>query len=147
MEGDVSINLDDYMLAGGKYWSEVWVWEQGAHAVDTAAIRAEDAPEPAKVAAYWKLSEEGGLWKAQRPPSCSPCLPWAGPRQRCIRKVSYRGGVVVHGYQRAPAHVPARASNAVKSHGRIGHKRDGPRIRKSASLKRPDLNQLNYTPT
>lgn len=50
VEGDVRANAGDYMLAGGQYWSEVWVWEQGAYAVDTAAIRDEDAPQkPASV--------------------------------------------------------------------------------------------------
>jgi hypothetical protein len=39
--GDFQANAGDYMLAGGRYWSEVWVWEQGATALDTAAI-----PEP-----------------------------------------------------------------------------------------------------
>ncbi|GGH97187.1 hypothetical protein ACFFGR_18050 [Arthrobacter liuii] len=32
------------MLAGGKYWAEIRGWEQGAYAVDTAAIR--DAATP-----------------------------------------------------------------------------------------------------
>jgi hypothetical protein len=50
VEGDVRTNVGDYMLAGGKYWSEVWNWEQGTHAVDTAAIRDEDAPVPQKPA-------------------------------------------------------------------------------------------------
>ncbi|QOD06081.1 hypothetical protein [Pseudarthrobacter sp. BIM B-2242] len=49
VEGDFRANVGDYMLAGGKYWAEVWGWEQGTHAVDTAAIRDEDAPEPEKV--------------------------------------------------------------------------------------------------
>ena len=41
VEGDASANAGDCMLAGGKYWSEVWSWEQGTTAVDTATI-----PEP-----------------------------------------------------------------------------------------------------
>lgn len=41
VEGDFRSNAGDYMLAGGKYWAEVWVWQQGVHAVDTAEI-----PEP-----------------------------------------------------------------------------------------------------
>ncbi|ACL42181.1 hypothetical protein Achl_4230 (plasmid) [Pseudarthrobacter chlorophenolicus A6] len=43
VEGDVRTNVGDYMLAGGKYWSEVWVWEQGAYAADTATIPDEDS--------------------------------------------------------------------------------------------------------
>lgn len=43
VDGDVRTNVGDYMLAGGKYWSEVWVWEQGAHAVDTAMIPDQEA--------------------------------------------------------------------------------------------------------
>ncbi|MFD0046982.1 hypothetical protein ACFVGV_17510 [Pseudarthrobacter scleromae] len=38
VEGDFRANVGDYMLAGGKYWSEVWGWEQGATALDTAEI-------------------------------------------------------------------------------------------------------------
>jgi hypothetical protein len=39
-----SIEHDD-----GKYWAEIWGWENGTHAADTAAIRDEDAPEPASL--------------------------------------------------------------------------------------------------
>ena len=50
VEGDFRANVGDYMLAGGKYWTEVWVWEQGAYAVDTATIPDEDEPQkPASV--------------------------------------------------------------------------------------------------
>lgn len=44
VEGDFRANAGDYMLAGGKYWSEVWVWQQGATALDTATIPEEDWP-------------------------------------------------------------------------------------------------------
>lgn len=40
VDGDVRANAGDCMLAGGQYWSEVWVWEQGVTAVDPAAIPA-----------------------------------------------------------------------------------------------------------
>lgn len=42
VDGDVTVTVGDYMLAGGRYWSEVWVWEQGVTAADTATI----LPEP-----------------------------------------------------------------------------------------------------
>lgn len=36
--GDFQANAGDYMLAGGRYWSDIWGWEQGATALDTATI-------------------------------------------------------------------------------------------------------------
>jgi hypothetical protein len=41
VDGDFRANAGDCMLAGGKYWSEVWVWQQGVTALDTTVI-----PEP-----------------------------------------------------------------------------------------------------
>jgi hypothetical protein len=41
VEGDARANAGDCMLAGGKYWSEVWAWEQGVTAMDPTAL-----PEP-----------------------------------------------------------------------------------------------------
>lgn len=38
VDGDVTVTVGDYMLAGGRYWSEVWVWEQGVTVLDTATI-------------------------------------------------------------------------------------------------------------
>lgn len=54
VEGDFRANAGDYMLAGGKYWAEVWVWQQGATVIDTATIPEPDydaAPDPANVSA------------------------------------------------------------------------------------------------
>lgn len=51
VDGDFRANVGDYMLAGGKYWTEVWGWEQGAHAVDTATIADEDTPRAAPLEA------------------------------------------------------------------------------------------------
>ncbi|MET4143815.1 hypothetical protein [Arthrobacter sp. UYCo732] len=42
VEGDVRTNIGDYMLAGGKYWAEVWGWENGAYAIDSASIPDEE---------------------------------------------------------------------------------------------------------
>jgi hypothetical protein len=41
VEGDFRANAGDHMLAGGKYWSEVWVWQQGVVAFDPTTL-----PEP-----------------------------------------------------------------------------------------------------
>ena len=41
VEGDVRANAGDCMLAGGKYWAEVWVWQQGVVAFDPTLL-----PEP-----------------------------------------------------------------------------------------------------
>ena len=41
VEGDFRANAGDHMLAGGKYWSEVWVWQQGVSVLDTTTL-----PEP-----------------------------------------------------------------------------------------------------
>lgn len=41
VEGDFRANAGEYMLAGGKYWAEIWAWEQGVVAFDPATI-----PEP-----------------------------------------------------------------------------------------------------
>jgi hypothetical protein len=58
VEGDVRANAGDCMLAGGKYWSEVWVWQQGVTALDTAAIPAPVwAPGLAPTTAAQELAE------------------------------------------------------------------------------------------
>lgn len=36
--GDFQANAGDYMLAGGRYWSDIWGWEQGVTAHDPAAV-------------------------------------------------------------------------------------------------------------
>jgi hypothetical protein len=41
VDGDARANAGDCMLAGGKYWSEVWMWEQGVTVIDPATL-----PEP-----------------------------------------------------------------------------------------------------
>lgn len=38
VDGDVRANAGDCMLAGGQYWSEVWVWEQGVTVMDPTTI-------------------------------------------------------------------------------------------------------------
>jgi hypothetical protein len=42
--GDYQATAGDCMLAGGRYWSEAWIWEQGATALDTATIPEPDWP-------------------------------------------------------------------------------------------------------
>lgn len=49
VEGDVRANAGDCMLAGGKYWAEVWVWQQGVTVMDPATLpepEFEAAPDP-----------------------------------------------------------------------------------------------------
>jgi hypothetical protein len=41
VDGDVRANAGDCMLAGGKYWTEVWVWQQGVVVFNPTAL-----PEP-----------------------------------------------------------------------------------------------------
>jgi hypothetical protein len=38
VEGDTRANIGDYWLAGGKWWSDVWVWQQGVIVVDAAEV-------------------------------------------------------------------------------------------------------------
>ncbi|WP_422759231.1 hypothetical protein [Paenarthrobacter sp. C1] len=48
--GDVRANAGDCMHAGGIYWTEIWGWEQGAVALNTATIpepEFDDADDPA----------------------------------------------------------------------------------------------------
>lgn len=47
VDGDVTVTVGDYMLAGGRYWSDVWVWEQGAAVIDTATVLSEPLHGPA----------------------------------------------------------------------------------------------------
>lgn len=52
VDGDITVTVGTYMLAGGRYWSEVWVWEQGADVIDTAMIEsAAETPSEARAAA------------------------------------------------------------------------------------------------
>lgn len=51
VDGDVTVTVGDYMLAGGRYWSEVWVWEQGAAVIDTARVLSEPLHGPATISA------------------------------------------------------------------------------------------------
>ena len=49
VDGDVRANAGDCMLAGGQYWSEVWVWEQGVTVFDPSTIPDpgyEETPNP-----------------------------------------------------------------------------------------------------
>lgn len=41
VDGDFRANAGDCMLAGGKYWAEVWVWQQGVTVFDPTVL-----PEP-----------------------------------------------------------------------------------------------------
>lgn len=36
VEGDARANIGDHWLAGGKWWSDVWVWQQGVVVIDLA---------------------------------------------------------------------------------------------------------------
>lgn len=38
VEGDARANVGDYWLAGGKWWSDVWVWQQGAAVVQLSEV-------------------------------------------------------------------------------------------------------------
>lgn len=42
VDGDARANAGDCMLAGGQYWSEVWVWEQGVTVIDPSTIPGPD---------------------------------------------------------------------------------------------------------
>jgi hypothetical protein len=46
VEGDFRANAGDYMLAGGKYWAEVWVWQQGITVMDTSTLPGPDYSAP-----------------------------------------------------------------------------------------------------
>lgn len=50
VEGDITVTVGNYMLAGGRYWSEVWVWEQGAAVIDTATVLSEPLHGPTAAA-------------------------------------------------------------------------------------------------
>lgn len=36
VEGDARANIGDHWLAGGKWWSDVWAWQQGVVVIDVA---------------------------------------------------------------------------------------------------------------
>lgn len=48
VEGDARANAGDCMLAGGQYWSEVWVWEQGVTVIDPSTIPGPDDNQTAE---------------------------------------------------------------------------------------------------
>lgn len=66
--GDVRANAGDYMLAGGKYWSEIWGWEQGTVVLNTAMIPEpdfDDAADPSRADAI-KAADAAIVAHAQR---------------------------------------------------------------------------------
>lgn len=40
VDGDITVTVGTYMLAGGRHWTDVWVWEQGVDVIDTTTIMA-----------------------------------------------------------------------------------------------------------
>ncbi|NSX37152.1 hypothetical protein HTS88_12150 [Pseudarthrobacter oxydans] len=90
VEGDARANIGEYWLAGGKWWSDVWHWQQGVLVVDVAEVMADPLLGP--TICPRTRSPRPKRFSGQPQPSVPPLRPlsasfwtWAGNRpSRCL---------------------------------------------------------------